>query len=237
RAAMSSRPSPQEEAAARRRLEGRGPDFAPSGFFAFRTPLLPFDTLEAWSAGLEAADAVDDPRRLEHAIARDRARLADRLRALVSRPEVREALFVGSPDLDEALERWGARAGSEAEAKKDQRIERGLVRYLARMAARPTPFGLFAGTATGRIGTATQLAIQEPRCHRRHTRLDMDYLWALVEALSRDPALRPLLHYRPNPSLHGAAGRLQYVESRHADRARSYHLVGLRTTDYLEATL
>src|SRR5438105_540838 len=47
----------------------------PSGFFALRTPLLPFDELLAWSDGLEAPSAGDDSSRLEAACAADRARL------------------------------------------------------------------------------------------------------------------------------------------------------------------
>ena len=42
-------------------------DVAPSGFFALRTPLLPFDELLAWSDGLAAASAGADPARLEAA--------------------------------------------------------------------------------------------------------------------------------------------------------------------------
>ena len=79
-------------------------DFVSSGFFALRTPLLPFDELLAWSDGLEGASAGDDPAQLEAAIAKDRSRLGQRLRGIFTRPEVREALFVASPSLDERFE-------------------------------------------------------------------------------------------------------------------------------------
>src|SRR5207248_11171284 len=81
-------------------------DIRPSGFFALRTPLLPFDELLAWSDGLEAGSAGDDPARLEAAIAQDRTRLRHRLRLVVRRPEVREALFLASPDLEGRLDLW-----------------------------------------------------------------------------------------------------------------------------------
>jgi hypothetical protein len=49
--------------------EPQEPDgFAPSGFFALRTPLLPFDELLTWSTGLQATESVDDPARLEAAL-------------------------------------------------------------------------------------------------------------------------------------------------------------------------
>ena len=46
--------------------------FVPAGFFSFRTPLLPFEELEAFSEGLEAPAAAGDPERLEGALAADR---------------------------------------------------------------------------------------------------------------------------------------------------------------------
>src|SRR5262245_21515111 len=96
--------------------------FAPSGFFALRTPLLPFDELLTWGEGLEAVVAVDDPARLAEAVAADRARLRARLRDIVAQPEVREALFVASPDLDGRLDAWLREPDGEA----GQKMERAL---------------------------------------------------------------------------------------------------------------
>src|SRR5262245_3040574 len=166
-------------------------DFAPSGFFALRTPLLPFDELLAWSDGLEAALAADDPPRLEAALTEDRAGLRRRLRAIVTRPEVREALFVASPALEERLDLWLR----EPEGEPGQKLERALVRYFARMAGRATPFGLFAGCSVGTLGDQTCLALADRACYRRHTRLDMDYLVLLTDALARAPELRRALAF------------------------------------------
>jgi len=205
----------------------------PSGFFVFRTPLLPFDELLAWSEELEAPGASDDPARLEQALEADRVSLRARLLGAVSRPEIREALFVASPDLDAAFDLWVR----EPESERGQRVERALIRYFVRMAARPTPFGLFAGVSVGMLGGTTRLVIEERAQYQRHTRLDMDYLYALVEALGRDPEMGRVCLYHPNSSLYTAAGRLRYAESRLDAGARSYHLVAVEATDYLEATL
>ena len=74
---------------------------AASGFFVLRTPLLPFDDLLAWSDTLEAPAAAADPARFDRALATDRQTLRARLAAIVARPDVREAIFVASPSLDE----------------------------------------------------------------------------------------------------------------------------------------
>src|SRR5262245_11362095 len=160
--------------------------FAPSGFFALRTPLLPFDELVTWSTGLQAGAAVDDVARLDSAVASDRTRLRAFLREVYARPEVREALFVASPDLDERFEVWQREPESEA----GQKIERALVRYFARMAGRATPFGLFAGCSVGTVGAETSILLPDRASYRRHTRLDMDYLVLLTDALAREPGLR-----------------------------------------------
>ena len=87
------------------------------------------------------------PRPLERALAADRERLRARLAALAARPEVLEAVFLASPSLSRGAGRSGA---PQPDGKKGQRAERALVRYVYRMAARATPFGLFSGCSLGR---------------------------------------------------------------------------------------
>jgi hypothetical protein len=148
----------------------RQTDLSASGFFAFRTPLLPFDALGSWADGLQAPAATDEPESLETALAADRARLRSRLAAWVTRPEVREALFVASPSLDDSFDLWLRDPDSE----RGQKVERSVVRYFMRLAGRPIPFGLFAGCSTGTLGGQTRLMVEGRERYRRHTRLDMD---------------------------------------------------------------
>src|SRR5687768_921054 len=152
------------------------PRFAASGFFAFRTPLLPVEDIIALGAELTApaAGQEDD----EASLAADRDRIRRRLRELVLRPEVREAIFVASPSLDESMSAWLEQPDSE----RGQKVERTLLRYLARMAGRSTPFGLFAGCSVGATGgAATRLTVEPRAAYQRHTRLDMDYVCSLTE--------------------------------------------------------
>jgi thiopeptide-type bacteriocin biosynthesis protein len=208
-------------------------DYVFSGFFALRTPLLPFDDLLSWGADLEAPAAGDDADRLEAALAADRARLRRRLRAVVARPEVREALFVASPELEERLHVWL----DEPDGEAGQKMERTLVRYFARMAGRATPFGLFAGCSVGTLGPTTRLTLAERGRYRRHTRLDMDYVVALTEALAREPGLRASLAFRPNTSLYRANGRVRYAEVRRNGKGWTHHRVAVEASAYLDATL
>ncbi len=211
--------------------------FAPSGFFAFRTPLYPYEELEAWGAGLASpSTSAEAEEEFAAAWAADRALLRERLRALLERPEVRESVFLASPSLSDGLDVWK----KDPEGKKGQRAERALVRYVLRMCARPTPFGLFSGCSVGRLVGAdepSRLRLAPRGKYDRHTRLDMDYLFALVEELIKDPTVRGALRYLPNSSLYHAAGRMRYAEARLDGKVRSHHLVAVTPTSYLEETL
>ncbi len=176
---------------------------------------MPFETLIAWSA---AGDLAAQRRFLVE---------------LCARPEVREALFVASPSLFEALERWAR----DPAAPASRAAERSLVKYVARMAGRATPFGLFSGVTPGTLGRATDLALGPLDAYRRRTRIDNDYLFALADALARDPGARARLRLRPNSSLYEVAERLRYACARLDGQQRSYHLVSVEPTPRLRATL
>jgi len=206
-------------------------DFLPSDLVVMRTPFLPFEELEAWNADLNAPQAAGDD--LADAVTHDVALLRERLRTLVGRPEIAEAIFLASPDLADSIAQWQR----EPESKKGRRTEQGLVRYFLRMATRPTPFGLFSGCTAGSVGPRTQLALDARDGYRRHSRLDMDYLHALCEHLVRDPEIRREVIFRPNLSLYEAAGRLRFAESRVRGRLRTYHLVAFDAFDALRETL
>jgi lantibiotic biosynthesis protein len=169
--------------------------FAPSGFFVLQTPLLPFQEMMSWSEGLEAVDALDDPESLDEALDKDRRRLRERLLAVMTNPQLRDAIFVASPTLDEGFKSWQR----EPNSKRGRKVEAALVSYFSRAAARSTPFGLFAGCTTGTIDIRTCLQLQGRHQYQRHSRLDMDYLWALAEALQQDPRLRAALTCQRTP--------------------------------------
>lgn len=205
--------------------------FVPAGFFVLRTPLLPFDEMEAWTRDVppEAQPGSGG----DSGASGDRARLRQWLIDAVDRPELRDALFLGSPSLDDGLKTWR----QEPDSERGRRVEAALVAYVSRAAARATPFGLFAGCTTGAIGPQTSLRLPSREQYRRHSRIDMDYLWALAEALQRDAAVRDAFVYRPNSSLYEAAGRLRLTEGRTGDAGRSYHLVAVEKTPELTAVI
>lgn len=196
-----------------------------ASFFVLRTPLLPEqDWPEPAPAGLEGAA-------LEAAVEEDARRMEAAFRALLDDSRVREALFVASPDLEQGLGAWLADP-AHPHARK---VPAALYRYLSRMRSRSTPFGLFAGCATGELGPRTGLALSGRVA--RHTRLDMGYLTALCAAL--EPELRPTLVYRTTPSLATFSDQHRYAEGRTDPETRARHndQVSLRRTPAVDAAL
>lgn len=180
--------------------------------FVLRTPLLPHELFHAWAR-------AEDPRRL--------------LAELIEQPEIREALFVASPALSEGVARWRR----DPDSAVGEQVELALARYVSRMAGRSTPFGLFSAVSAGRLAHGGELRLAPRADYRRRTRIDNDYLFALVGSLARQPEVRAKLRYRINSSLYEHAGRLRYAEARLHGKDRSYHLVGIEPTPYLAATL
>ncbi|HEU4404640.1 MAG TPA: lantibiotic dehydratase [Polyangiaceae bacterium] len=204
----------------------KGPrGYRPSGFFALRTPLLPASVLAHMTG--EPGPRPDDPVALARALEGERAATVARVRAAAAAPEVREALFVASPSLAAALE---ALPGLGAEAAR--KVDHAAYRYVARMSARATPFGLFAGCSTGDVGDRTEIALAPRASYRRHVRPDMFALCALAESLSADPATRRALRYVKNPSLYPVGGRLRYSQLSLVGRD-TYPLVDVEPTEHL----
>jgi thiopeptide-type bacteriocin biosynthesis protein len=208
----------------------------PADFFLLRTPLLPSETLRDWGAGLESATVLAEGGDLEAATRRDLARVRARLREIVAQPGVRAAIQVASPSLSERLGPW--LAGEETEAALA--VEPAIVRYVARMAGRATPFGLFAGCAYGRAAEKTNLWVSERSAQHRRSRVSLDWILALVIRLVDSPEIRSQLRYRLNTSLYRIGSRWRFYAIRLDDgktvkhNARSYPLRDFITTPFAE---
>lgn len=125
----------------------------------------------------------------------------------------------------------------DPESESGRGLEFGLVKYVARMAARCTPFGLFAGNSVGTIARETRLELLDRGAAVRHTRLDMDYLCAVVARLASDPDVRAKLTFFANSSLYEVAGAYRYAEARLQGGRRAYFLVDVEAHDALRRAM
>ncbi|MEX1362767.1 MAG: lantibiotic dehydratase [Nannocystaceae bacterium] len=187
-----------------------------------RTPLLPFDDFLEWSRHAQGESDEGARERLRQELAR-----------IIERPEVREALFVASPSLVQSLEVWRA----DPHSKQGEQLERALVRYLSRMTARPTPFGLCSGVSVGTLGPKTALRLAPRRDHRRAVDLDGAAMERLRSASETQGTIGPNTRVRVSSTVLSHDGRLRYVEA-HTSHGRShFQLAEIESSPYIEWVL
>ena len=211
------------------------------GFFLLRTSSLPADEFLRWSGELQLSKITPNarPEEIEIAWDEDRRVLRERLRRLIERPDISQALFIASPSLHAGIEYWR----SDPLSKKGLQAERALVRYFTRMCTRATPFGLFSGCTLGEITTPSTgksvLRLQAQEQYRPKTRLDFDYLTALTHALTLDHVLREQLRFEINSSIHHKWDGWHYIETRHDPDApfRRNHLVRIDSSPFVDAVI
>jgi thiopeptide-type bacteriocin biosynthesis protein len=107
------------------------------------------------------------------------------------------AVELASPDLATALQREPGPAAAAA-----------LSRYARRAAFRPTPAGLLAGVAMGRLGSRTRLATNEVEPVLAPT---WERVAALGRALLDEPEIRPGVSLRIAPSLMAAGAQAVWL--------------------------
>ncbi|MDQ1349856.1 MAG: lantibiotic biosynthesis protein, partial [Acidobacteriota bacterium] len=184
--------------------------------FILRSPLFSFNFLEPLISGTSTPE--------------------EKLQEVCRLPTVDEAIFLASPDLHGQMKEW--LAGGLTDRKKRERLHYGLMRYILRMATRPTPFGLFAGFSLGQWAEEGRVELPEQSTYERHTRLDMNYLCALAQDLANHPIIRENILYFPNSSIYPVGDQLRYVEYRYRVNARrTHHIVAVDYSEYLQQVL
>lgn len=108
------------------------------------------------------------------------------LESVWQREEVRDALSVASPGLCRRLEE--ILAGERTEPRRLRRAVLSLASYALRWQGRATPFGLFAGIAPVRIGTASR--VEWGGKHEVRLRADADWVAEVITRLERDPQVQ-----------------------------------------------
>ncbi len=150
--------------------------------------------------------------------AADLATTRRRFRDWVGDADLRKGLQLSSRTLSSGLERYLDTPAGELTAKERQ-IERGLLRYLSRMAMKTTPFGSFTALAPGRLvdggADAGRPAVAEfdrdPRRKRSLVRLNKRLCGVVLGAVLADDAVRRRLDVELNSTLHDDGGRWRFL--------------------------
>lgn len=179
--------------------------------YVLRTPLFPVDFFKS--------------------ITKNTTILEEDLKAICKDKRIKEAIFLASPDLSSEINKW---INNQLNEEKSKKIRYSVLKYLSRMSSRCTPFGLFAGTAVGEFNNTTNIELEQNTKNNRHTRLDMNYLVALSQHISRTETIRDQLKFYPNTSLYKVGHQFRYIEYSYSNTKRVHHIVGVNYNIYLE---
>jgi thiopeptide-type bacteriocin biosynthesis protein len=148
---------------------------------------------------------------------------------------VREAIHHASPSLTEAIDAWLRQESSP----RAHDIAETLLKYLARMSYRATPFGLFAGCSVGRVGDSTVLSLAPRDRYRRHTRVDFHFLNLMIARLNADPEARARVIFRPNGGIQRTPSEYRYSIAAAAPESstQSYKAVSVARDESVDAAL
>jgi lantibiotic biosynthesis protein len=144
-------------------------------------------------------------------------------------------LLLASPELFTEFKRYVNEPF--ADPKKVKKLENTLLKYYIRLTSRSTPFGLFAGYSPVTISDRTSIEFESPEKYKRNARLDMNYLYLLLDKISKDSLIKPHCKFYPNSSIYKSGDNLRYVEYAYIDNKRVHNLVGITTNEYLDKIL
>jgi hypothetical protein len=145
---------------------------------------------------------------------------------------VREAIHLASPELLIALDKWKLNPPTVSDKKK-QALELSFLKYLARMSTRCTPFGLFAGCTVGKITAETNIILEYPEFHSRHTQFDMQFWVPLLQDFAKRKEVTPHLKFHPNNSIYELGDFYRYVEYKYIKTKREHSISAIRKSDLL----
>ena len=203
--------------------------------FVLRTPLLPLDVLAELNHGHDDGCAgegavADAPPRQSVTSAEASPDWEARLRGILARNDVQDAIFLASPEVAESL-RDAVRKGEALHA----RLRCTLMSYVIRACCRPTPFGLFGGYSLGTIGNRTYLVIPPAQHGKRHTELHATTIAAIAERVAQRYTTN--IRYCANSSLHRSGDSWMFVEGLGRDLDRRHNLVRITAQEPVTAII
>ena len=148
-------------------------------------------------------------------------------------PEFSEAVRVASPHLAGRISQ--ILAGRHLPEPALRRVVHSTMRYLLRASSRATPFGLFAGAAAVRIGSAAESRVGT--AHRAEARVDAAWAARLAEELEVADEVRPSLHVLANNLLVERAGYLVLDHRSRGSAGGPPEHVRIKATAPIQATL
>jgi hypothetical protein len=173
--------------------------------------------VRAFAADVERVRGLEAEIRRAHDEAAAAAR--GRFREQITNADFRKGLMVSSRSLYGHLTRYAAAAQSGELSGRDEKTERGLLRYYTRMAMKATPFATFCAIIPGAFvdgpaGVEGETRFSgDPRAKRSFVRINKFLYGLLFDHLKTRPAFRHALAVERNPTLRAEGPRLVFLTS------------------------
>lgn len=159
----------------------------------------------------------------------------DEIKSIFKSEVIAESIFLASPELHQEMLNWINSPTDDS--RKSSRLLFTLLRYLSRMAARSTPFGLFAGCSPVKNAEVTNLKLPYLEEYKKHARLDMDYLCALAQNIAQKEQVKYLINYYPNSCVYEWGERLRYINYNLISKFRKYNIASISNSNYVKIVL
>ncbi|AIM35476.1 hypothetical protein KO02_01480 [Sphingobacterium sp. ML3W] len=116
----------------------------------------------------------------------------------------------------------------------NSQTRQSLLKYWNRSCTRCTPFGTFASTSIIDILPTETRIILDPQKRYRRSRIDMEYLFSIIESLLQTIESKRNIKWYINDSLYRGTNFLRYIDWHVKNNNRTYGLNTVETTDYLD---
>jgi len=146
---------------------------------------------------------------------------------------IKEAVKIASPELFSELEKLISNP-KQINSEKKLNLELALLKYIARLSSRATPFGIFAGCSIGILSNETSIQIESIEKHEVFTQFDMHYWISLLQDISKNPLVQSNLIYYPNSSLYKIADFYRYIEYQYVNKKREHTLSSFRVNPVID---
>lgn len=156
------------------------------------------------------------------------------IKEIFSKKEVKEALFLASPNLYREFIKW--ENGETIKEDKEERLIISLYKYASRMHNRCTPYGLFAKCSVVDWASENNFKGLDSKKYRS-TRLDMHFSCQLASALSKMDFIKDYLCFFPNNSIYNVGNKIRYIEYYYENNIRKHQISAINDSIYVDFVL
>lgn len=149
---------------------------------------------------------------------------------------IKEAIKIASPELVRELDKLKSNP-KQINSEKQINLELALLKYIARLSSRATPFGIFAGCSTGLLENETSIQMENINKHEVFTQFDMHYWISLLQDISKNAIVQKDLIYYPNSSLYKIADFYRYIEYQYVNKKREHTLSSFRVNPIIDVLI